>query len=352
MRLGAKQHLKRYLEMGLAVLLVLAALFVPQGWFLLRDGALAGRVQGETLSPLIVAQLDNSYEQDIQERMSACLAAINSQDVMCSSKEIDPGSESLWENIGQAQKNMLLEALNWSVVRLMDEREGWQPDIESCMQYALMRKSDGQILLVANDIRLDKGDGSHMELLLDGVDGTIYYLESQKDHVGYSWHEWIDNRALRCWEWRQILNDVYCAEKTDIVDIEGYGTENGVWVFHGQEINSEMPAYDAYDGLINLNELTEKELEDLERQAVLCATEDGCVKTWFYAVHGSSHAYTYCCLLAFGEAADSWTMEVETWDQREFQRVQLGLPWVVRAIPEMADRISMTEYDDIYRMEG
>lgn len=354
MKESRKQHLKRYLGMGLAVLLVLAAILVPQCWFALRDAAAVDRVHGEVLSPLMVAQLDRSYERDIYERMSTFLAAVNSQDVICSSKEIDPASESLRENIGQAEENGLVKALNWNVVVLIAEEEGWQPSIESCMQYALVRKSDGQILLVVNDIWLDKGDGQRMELLLDGVDGTIYYLESEWDRVGDMWREWRNNRDRQCWHWWQILNAVYYTKENKIVDTEGYGAENMALI--GREINTVTAAYDAYDGLINLNELTAEEIETLRRPRLLCADEDGRVKIWFQTAYKENKActsYTFCCLLAYGGLADSWTMEMEvlnSQDPRVLQRIQLGLPWVVRAIPEMAERISLAEYRDIHRL--
>lgn len=342
MRLRAKQHLKRYLEMGLAVLLVLTALLVPQGWFALRDEALEGHVQGEVLSPLMVAQLDHSYEQDIYERMSACLAAINSQDVMCSSKEMDIDSESLWENIGQAQEGVFLEALRWNVVRLMEE-EGWQPTIESCMQYALMRKSDGELLLVANDILLEKGDGSHVELLLDGVDGAVYYLESEGDYVGDTWYNWRDNPRVKCWEWWRILNNIYDTEEAKSANVEALPGLT----------NAEIAAYNTYDGLLNVDESTTEEIETLTKSHLLLWNmDDDFVKIWFDTVYGGNYdeiSYTYCCLLAFGEQADSWTMELERKDQKTFYRVRMGLPWVVRAIPEMAERISLPEYRDIHQ---
>ena len=346
MKVSIKRYLKRYLGMGLTVLLVLAALFVPRCWFALRDAAAAGRVQGEALSPLKVAQLDHSYEKDVHERMSACLAAINFQDVICSSKKIDPDSESLWENIGQAEENRLMKRLKWFELVLMAEQEGWQPSIESCMQYALMRESDGQILLVVNDIRLDKGDGHHMELLLDGVDGTIYYLESDEDHFADMWTDWLGDRATFCWYWWERLNDTYYTEEIKIVDADGYDAEKEVVI--GQEINMVTSAYDAYDGLVNLNELTEEEIEALRGPRLLCAAEDGRVKIWFQNEYTNARpSYTLCCLLAFGELADSWTMEVEMLDWERVHRVRLGLPWVVRAIPEMEERISLAEYRDI-----
>lgn len=351
MKVSIKQYLKRYLGLGLTVLLVLAALFVPQCWFALRDAASVDRVHGEVLSPLMVAQLDRNYEHDIYERMSACLMAVNSQDVVCSSKEIDPDSESLWENIGQAEENRLVKALNWDVV-VLTAGEGWQPSIESCMQYALVRKSDGQILLVVNDILLDKGDGQRMELLLDGVDGTIYYLKSEWDYTGKRWHKWYDNRDRQCWYWWQILNEVYYTKENKIVGTEGYGAENVALT--GWEINTVAAAYDAYNGLVNLNELTEEEIEAL-RRLMLCVDDDGRVKIWYRTAYEDNNdciSHTFCCLLAFGELADSWTMEMEVLiplNQEVFQRVEMGLPWVVRAIPEMAERISLAEYRDIHQ---
>ena len=109
-------------------------------------------------------------------------------------------------------------------------------------------------------------------------------------------------------------------------------------------------AYVAYDGLVNLYELTAEEIEVLTRP-LLCTAEDGRVKIWFQPAGGNTGTtYTFCCLLAFGELADSWTMEVETLYREKVQRIRLGLPWVVRAIPEMAERISLAEYRDIHQL--
>ncbi len=64
-----KKNMGRYLGMGMTVLLVMAAVYLPQGWFALRDAASLDRVQEEVLAPLMVAQLDRSYERDIYQRM-------------------------------------------------------------------------------------------------------------------------------------------------------------------------------------------------------------------------------------------------------------------------------------------
>ena len=80
--------------------------------------------------------------------------------------------------------------------------------------------------------------------------------------------------------------------------------------------------------------------------------DDDFVKIWFDTVYDGNYdeiSYTDCCLLAFGELADSWTMELAKKDQKTFYRVRMGLPWVVRAIPEMAERISLAEYRDIHQ---
>ena len=148
--------------MGLAVLLVMTALYLPQGWFALRDAASLGRVQGEALAPLMVAQLDRSYERDINQRMRTYMEAYVQGDVNCSSKEIDPSDESLWEIINQADNCQLMDRLQGLQFVSNGAMAGWDSNIESCIQYVLIRRSDGQILLVANDILLDKGDGCHM----------------------------------------------------------------------------------------------------------------------------------------------------------------------------------------------
>lgn len=336
-----KRYLYRYLGMGLAVLLVLAALYVPQGWFALRDAASVGRVQGEVLSPLMVAQLDSRYEQDIQNRMCIYMEAMALQDVMCSSKEIDVSSESLWENIGQAENTLLINVLRGNKYVLMAEEQWKYSTIESCTQYVLMRKSDGQILLVANDIRLDKGNGCYMELLLDGVDGTVYYLESEEDHSVYWLRDWLDDNA---WNWWWILNDTYYTEGAQ--HINETDPEAGEIFSYG--IGGNTSKADVYDAAININSLTESEYAALEEGWVRIFNESF-PNIW---VSSTMNKDIYCCRLAFGETAASWTMEIEAQEDENFvYRIRLGLPGIINFIPEMAERISLAEYNDIYQME-
>lgn len=341
-----RRYFNRYLGMGLAVLLVLAALFVPQGWFALRDAASVGRVHGEALSPLMVAQLDSRYEQDIHDRMSAYMEAMALQDVMCSSKEIDPNNESLWDNIGQAENTLLMEVLRAEKYVLTAEEQGWDSVIENCTQYVLMRKSDGQILLVANDIRLDKGNGCHMELLIDGVDGTVYYLESEEDHSVHWLRNWLDDRA---WNWWWILNDTYYTEDAQILNEGSYYEDYEDTVTFSISSGASVSAI--YDGATNIKNMTESEMEVVEAGWLA-----GWVRIFNEAypniwVSSSMNKDIYCCLLAFGEIADSWAMEIETQDEEDFvYRIRLGMPGVVNLIPEMAERISLAEYDQIYQM--
>lgn len=347
-----KRYLKQYLWAGLAVLLVAAALFVPQGWFALRDAASLNRTHGEALSPLMVAQLGRSYERNIRERMSA----IALQDVICSSKEIDPGNESLWENIGQAENNLLMEALRDNKYVLSAEAQGLEPVIESCTQYVLMGQSDGQILLIANDIYLDKGDGCHMELLLDGVDGTIYYLESEENNSIPRLGNWMDD--YNAWSWWWMLNDAYYTEYTQPSKEEFvYGHEEFVYEPNTEnvsvsvdkrkvaesEVDADIVVYDAYAFL-----------EDLPPDEG-AAQEAGWVNIYSDSypniwVSCALNKDIYCCQLPFGAISKSWAMEIEAQDQGAFQyRIRLGLSEVVRAIPEMAKRISLAGIYDIYQ---
>ncbi len=61
---------------------------------------------------------------------------------------------------------------------------------------------------------------------------------------------------------------------------------------------------------------------------------------------------TYCCLLSYGELSHSWSMEIESLDSGNYQyRIRLGLPGIVKSIPEMAARISLAEYEEVYDAE-
>lgn len=328
-----KRYLSQYLWVGLAALLVIAALFVPQGWFALRDAASLNRTHGETLSPLMVAQLNRSYERDINERMNVFMNALALQDVICSSKEIDPGNESLWENIRQAESSLMMEWLMDGQFIRNAEEQGWDSTIESCAQYVLMRQSDGQILMVANDIYLDKGDGCHMELLLDGVDGTVYYLESMENNPHLQMGKWMDGYVA--WYWWQMLNADYHTE--DIVgNIEKIGAKN--------YLEYEEREFDA-DAFFD--ELTPEEREAVSAGWVQIFS-DSYPHIW---VLSALNKDIYCCQLNFGEIADSWAMETEKVQVEGTMqyRVRLGLSGVIQAIPEMAERISLAKYDQIYQ---
>ena len=306
-----KRNWGRFLGIGLAAALVAVALYFPRAWFALRDAASQGRIQEESLAPLMVAPFDRSYERDIYERMRAYIEAYAQGDVNCSAKEIDPESETLQENIDDGKSSLLLEALIEQMYVRDAKMYGWIPTIESCTQYVLMRKSDGQILLVANDIRLDKGDGCHMELLLDGVDGTVYYLQSEEYNSGLPLKKWLDDRV---WDWWWILNESYCTE-----DIK------------------------------SLNESYEEQPYDSDR--ILVGT-DGVIYDTNLWVSVERNKETYCCLLSYGELSHSWSMEIESLDSGNYQyRIRLGLPGIVKSIPEMAALISLAEYEEVYDAE-
>lgn len=338
-----KRYLSQYLWVGLAALLVIAALFVPQGWFALRDAASLNRTHGETLSPLMVAQLNRSYERDINERMSVFMNALAMQDVICSSKEIDPGNESLWENIRQAESSLMMEWLMDASFIRNAEAQGWEPVIESCVQYVLMRQSDGQILLVANDIYLDRGDGRHREFLLDGVDGTVYYLD-EEDNSDLRIGRWMD--GYLAWHWWQMLNTDYHTEDAELLhedvaveDIAGYIDKKRAKSY------SESNVFDAD---VLFDELTPEGREAVSAGWVQIFS-DSSPHIWVFS---SLNKDIYCCQLYFGEIADSWSMETEELQEDEGTqqyRVRLGLAGVVQAIPEMAKRISLAKYDQIYQ---
>lgn len=338
-----KRYLSQYLWVGLAALLVIAALFVPQGWFALRDAASLNRTHGETMSPLMVAQLNRSYERDINERMNVFMNALDLQDVICSSKEIDPGNESLWENIRQAESSLMMEwFMDASFIRNA-EAQGWEPVIESCVQYVLMRQSDGQILMVANDIYLDKGDGCYMELLLDGVDGTVYYLESMENNPHLQIGKWMDGYVA--WYWWQMLNADYHTKDAELL----YGAVEDIVGNIDKKRAKNYLEYEEreFDADAFFDELTPEEREAASAGWVQIFS-DSSPHIW---VLSALNKDIYCCQLYFGEIADSWAMETEkVQNEGTLQyRIRLGLSGVVQAIPEMAERISLAKYDQIYQ---
>lgn len=337
-----KRNWGRFLGIGLAAALVAVALYFPRAWFALRDAASQGRIQEESLAPLMVAPFDRSYERDIYERMRAYIEAYAQGDVNCSAKEIDPESETLQENIDDGKSSLLLEALIEQMYVRDAKMYGWIPTIESCTQYVLMRKSDGQILLVANDIRLDKGDGCHMELLLDGVDGTVYYLQSEEYNFGPRLKKWLDDRV---WDWWWILNESYCTE-----DIKSLNESYEEQPYDSDRIlvGTDGVIYDTLTGQsVNLDINWDK------NQTLL----NGGTQFIRYAypnlwVSVEKNKETYCCLLSYGELSHSWSMEIESLDSGNYQyRIRLGLPGIVKSIPEMAARISLAEYEEVYDAE-
>ena len=324
-----KKNMGRYLGMGMTVLLVMAAVYLPQGWFALRDAASLDRVQEEVLAPLMVAQLDRSYERDIYQRMITYMEAYAQGDINCSSKDIDPGDESLWENINQVANCPLMNMVQEGQFVSDGKMAGWDSTIERCTQYVLIRQSDGQILLVANDIVLDKGGGCHMELLIDGVDGTVYYLESEENNfIPLKPTEFVDYYT---WELCWALNDTYCTEGGNRVE-ELYNNEGNVSSAMG-DMEVSLNVRDNKYTSVEVNNLYTGEVLDF-------------ASPW---VSAEENTDTYCCLLTFGEVQSSWTMEIEAQDGGAFRyRIRMGLPGVVNPIPEMAERISLAEYDQIY----
>lgn len=335
------KYLKQYLWVVLALLMAAVALSVPRGWFALKDAASLNRTHGETLSPLMVTELDHSYERDVNERVRAYNLAQNTDGLLCSSKEIDPSNASLWENISQAQDNPLMDALRGRKYVLIWEDKGMEASIESGTQHVIMRRSDGQILLVVNDIRLVKDDGCHMELLLDAVDGTIYYLESEEIHSVHRMWDWSEDIA---WDWWWLLNQAYQADDAKWADMT----------------DDEKPTKEMYidweenvaktDKSSEINYMDSVTWSDEEKNAVrwIRIYSEGWPCIWTKCTPSKD---TYCCMLGFGELSNGWTMEMEEQEEEFHYRIQLGMYHVVKAIPELAQRVSLTEYDQIYQEE-
>lgn len=303
--------MKRFLGIGLTLLLVIGAIFIPQGWFALKDASIMEDIHGGFLDPLAVTQLDRSYERNIYDRMSAYMEAAAIENVMCSQKEVDPESDSLLENLGQAESSVLM------MVLLDDEylSIGSNIVVESCSQYTLMRKSDGQILLVANDLHLVKEDGCHMELLIDGVDGTVYYLESEENIALPGFLYWSEGL---CAKWLWMLCDNYQIATVDTVNIEKYETENTAFF-------------------------------DMDKQTVLKEElSQVYIDEWggiYVRLKGETGKDTYCCRLYFGPLSDSWTMEMEEGTGEGYAgRIRLGFHSIIQYIPELAERVAFVDY--------
>lgn len=334
------KYLKQYLWVVLALLMAAVALAFPRGWFALKDAASLNRTHGEELSPLMVTELDHSYEKDVNERIRAYNLAQNTDGLLCSSKEIDSSNASLWENISQAEDNQLMDALRTSkYVRMLGD-EGMEASIESCTQHVIMRQSDGQILLVANDIRLVNDDGRHMELLLDAVDGTIYYLESEEIHSVHRMWDWSEDIA---WNWWWIANKAYQTDDVKWADVT-------VDEEMTKEMYTDWEKNVAQAGEFNLNYMESGDWSDEEKSVVrwIRIYSEGWPCIWTKCTQGKD---TYCCMLGFGELSNGWTMEMEQQEEEFHYRIQLGMYHVVNAIPELAQRVSLTEYDQIYQEE-
>lgn len=336
--------MRRYLGIGLSILLIMTALLLPGWWFALRDAASQSRMQGEALAPLMVAQLDRSYENDIYERMSAYFAANAQGNVICSSKEVDAGNEALWENVVQTEQSILMRALLGSgYVSPYGEKWGDDMVVKSCTQYVLIRESDGQILLVANDIHLERGDGGRVELLIDGLDGTVYYAESEEKET-IPLQDWMDGNA---WEWWWILCENYHAESLDLISeseqVSNYEHRGGyVYTDKGsnsQSVNAEIFLYNSDKEPPVLSKYFQ-DVKWIRLMEISSSPSDVWIASW-------AQKDVYCCQLSFGHISDSWSMETERTEE-DFYRIRLGFPGVVSSIPEMAQRIELAQYNQIY----
>lgn len=344
--------MRKYLGLGLTIILAAAALFLPGLWFWLRDLSSLNRVQGETLAPLMVAQLDSSYEKDVYRRLSAYFAACNQEDVICSAKEIDPDSEAVRENVMQLEDCGLMqlmldggyffyEYLNYGI---------WPYDemgntllVERCTQYVLIRESDGQILLVANDIQLTDENGLRMELLLDGLDGTLYYAESSEGteyhYVDVAMSEWSDGDA---WDLLEILNETYHLDFSRLIgeDEEAVLTYDSLYWHKNTASNSTDPRVFLY-GAGGKESAFSEYLQDADRINFMGFEP---AEIWMASWDDKD---VFCSQLSFGDTAASWSLEVEEAEPHTY-RARMGFPEVVRFIPEMARRIELPQYDQVY----
>ncbi len=309
--------MKRYAGIGMAVLLILAALFVPKGWFALRDAASSNNFQEGSLAPLVVAELDRSYERRVYERIRNYLGAQATGDVICSSKEIDTENENLEEELYQAMNCVLVSALQDRGYMMLGEKLGGAPvGIESCTQYVLIRESDGQILLVANDILLSKGEGIYAELLIDGVDGTVYYLSSDEYGDIRKTQALLHDGDIELWYW--LANDNYA-------------------------ILSEV--YEsAHDDMEETEDVTLNVQENVA-STVINYLDNAYSDAWIYE---DESALTFCYRLLFGQNMTSWSLEIDDIEESNYIRLRVGFQAIVSAIPEMAQRIELSRYDDFF----
>lgn len=328
---------------GAAILLAMAALFLPGGWFMLRDAASLGRMQGETLAPLMVAQLDRSYENDIYRRMSAYFAACAAGDVICSSKEVDAGNEALWDNIGQSEQSVLMQSMIDALVPYGEL--GKNRILESCTQHVLMRESDGQILLVTNDIRLASEDDSRIELLIDGLDGTIYYIGIEA-HFVFSLETLEDTDAWELW-W--MLSENYHAQTDTLWTEIEQRTEVEQWGADAYTLK-ELKAILDRTSKVFVNSAQSSEYKEIAPSAYfedagwIRFMGNGPISAW---VASWGDRDVYCCQLVFEHLSNGWSMVV-TNTGKKISLVQMGFPDVVNAIPEMAERIELPQYNEIY----
>lgn len=311
---GGKREMKRFAGIGMAVLLILAALFLPRGWFVLRDAAALDNFHEESLAPLMVAELDSSYERRTFERIRNYMGAQATGDVICSSKDVDIGNESLQEELEQAMTCTLVNVLQEYGFVGLGEEYGAPVEIESCTQYVLIRESDGQILLVANDILLSKGDGIYAELLIDGVDGTVYYLSSDEYGDIRDMQFLLYDSDIQLWY--RVANDTYAilseANESAYTDVE---------------VN------ESYD--LNIN--------GAKTGTLINYLDSAYSDAWIYEDESS---LTFCYRLPFGQNLTSWSLEINDIEENKLIRLQVGFQAIVSAIPEMAQRIELARYDE------
>lgn len=308
--------MKRYAGIGTAALLILAALFLPRGWFMLRDAASLDNFHEESLAPLMVAELDSGYERRTFERIRNYMGTQAVGDVICSSKEIDAGNESLWEELDLAMTGELPTFLLDMGLVALGEKYGALLEIESCTQYVLIRESDGQILLVANDILLRKDSGAYAELLIDGVDGTVYYLRSEEYGDVHKEQARLMDSDILLWYW--LANNAYGIQQEDseIAYIDVEEVEN-----------------------VNLN------MSGNKTELLINYEENAYSNAWIFE---DESTLTLCYRLRFGQNLTSWSLELHDMEGQNLVCYQMGFPAIVSAIPEMAQRIELSQYEEFF----
>lgn len=311
---GGKREMKRFAGIGMVVLLILAALFLPRGWFVLRDAAALDNFHEESLAPLMVADLDSSYERRTFERIRNYMGAQATGDVICRSKDVDIENAGLQEELEQAMTCTLMNVLQ--EYGLVELGYGAPIEIESCTQYVLIRESDGQILLVANDILLSKGDGIYAELLVDGVDGTVYYLGSDEYGNIRKVQSVLYDSDIQLWYW--VASDTY-ALLSD---------------------NDESPYTD-----VEVNESYTLNVSGEKTGALTSYLDSAYSDVWIYEDESS---LTFCYRLPFGQNLTSWSLEINDIEENNLIRFQIGFQAIVSEIPEMAQRIELAQYEEFF----